>query len=225
MGRKSLSARHEVWHHISHFIHHFQIRNKPSKTSDWLTYFHVIISLAPSRKTSVLSKLEEVCSLNVCYWQPYLFLCVRGKRPDNDSEFWMTQKNLSSLRSCPKPTDPETELMELCLDQTITREDSGHRGDKGGGHVETASVCRLEMARWGGRSCSAKSCLQNWAVWVQSSSRARHIVFVLYQQEWGQAQDSWSWGHGVLPEDETQTHPAHVLIFTHSTSSVTSLID
>ena len=54
---------------------------------------------------------------------------------------------------CPKPTDPETELMKLCLDQTITREDTGHLGISAG-HVETVSAARVRrsaMACWGVR--------------------------------------------------------------------------
>lgn len=43
---------------------------------------------------------------------------------------------------CPKPTDPETELMKLCLDQTITKEDTGHLGIRGG-HVETISTASM----------------------------------------------------------------------------------
>lgn len=43
--------------------------------------------------------------------------------------------------------------MKLCLDQTITREDTGHLGIWDG-HVETmpaASMCRSAVACWGVR--------------------------------------------------------------------------
>ncbi len=72
---------------------------------------------------------------------------------------------------CPKPTDPETELMKLCLDQTITREDTGHLGIRDG-HVETisvASMCRSAMAcqsvRWQSQGMSSEPA-ESWAARV-----------------------------------------------------------
>lgn len=74
----------------------------------------------------------------------------------------MTQIGLPQSQVCPKPSDPETELMKLCLDQTISREDTGHLGIRHG-HVETisaASVCWSAMAfqgvQWQSQSMSSE---------------------------------------------------------------------
>lgn len=57
---------------------------------------------------------------------------------------------------CPKPTDPETELMKLCLDQTITKEDTGHLGIRVDTWKQSLLPACWHVVEFSGR---AKACL------------------------------------------------------------------
>lgn len=116
--------------------------------------------------------------------------------------------------------------MKLCLDQTITREDTGHLGIRGG-HVETvstASMFRTAMAcwrvRWQSQGMSSEPA-ESWA-------RDKCPVFCFLSRMgtgWGTDGTCSKRGQSDVPEDYTATHPVHVFIFIPSTSSITSLID
>lgn len=117
--------------------------------------------------------------------------------------------------------------MKLCLDQTINREDTRASGDKGWTRGNTARCQHVQVS--------------NGMLWC-SVVVPRHVFRASWEPQAARVSDIPSLFFPVANEDKpgtvslckqrpdprrthSKTHPVHAFILTHSTSSITSLID